>query len=188
MWRRRHLDRRSYETPSLCRLLLLCPKDDHTRSWTGSASTPHCHRCHRSTASLLRTGPGDISGILVKACASTHLWPVDWPAVELLDCQSVIATGLRIMQCRQCGTDIADKALICYKCGAATTDPKVQPPRRVAPRSLAPFILAVIALIVAGIAVFLSRSSPSGTSQWATWVVAGVAIVIVALRAYARRR
>ena len=27
------------------------------------------------------------------------------------------------MICRHCGTEIADKAIICYRCGAATTDP-----------------------------------------------------------------
>ena len=32
------------------------------------------------------------------------------------------------MQCRNCGTEIADKALICYRCGQATTDPRVKPP------------------------------------------------------------
>lgn len=32
------------------------------------------------------------------------------------------------MKCRQCGTEIADKALICYRCGHATTDPRVKPP------------------------------------------------------------
>ncbi len=32
------------------------------------------------------------------------------------------------MNCRQCGTEIAEKALICFKCGAATTDPVYQPP------------------------------------------------------------
>lgn len=31
------------------------------------------------------------------------------------------------MNCRSCGTDIADKALICFRCGAATTDPVRQP-------------------------------------------------------------
>jgi uncharacterized membrane protein YvbJ len=31
------------------------------------------------------------------------------------------------MQCKNCGTQIADKALICYKCGTATTDAKYQP-------------------------------------------------------------
>jgi len=31
------------------------------------------------------------------------------------------------MQCKNCGTQIADKALICYKCGTATMDAKYQP-------------------------------------------------------------
>ena len=32
------------------------------------------------------------------------------------------------MICSHCGTDIADKALICYRCGHATTEPRVKPP------------------------------------------------------------
>jgi hypothetical protein len=32
------------------------------------------------------------------------------------------------MTCKHCGTDIADKALICYRCGNATTDPRFTPP------------------------------------------------------------
>lgn len=93
------------------------------------------------------------------------------------------------MRCRTCGTDIADKALICYKCGAATAEPRFQPASGHAPRSRTSFILTFVALILlAGAAVFLGRSSPSGTPQWVTWVVAGVAILIVVLRAYARRR
>jgi uncharacterized membrane protein YvbJ len=31
------------------------------------------------------------------------------------------------MKCRNCGTEIADKALICYRCGTATTEAKYQP-------------------------------------------------------------
>lgn len=31
------------------------------------------------------------------------------------------------MLCRSCGTEIADKALICFRCGAATSDPVRQP-------------------------------------------------------------
>jgi hypothetical protein len=31
------------------------------------------------------------------------------------------------MQCRTCGTEIADKALICYRCGTATTEAKYKP-------------------------------------------------------------
>jgi hypothetical protein len=31
------------------------------------------------------------------------------------------------MQCRTCHAEIADKAIICYRCGAPTTDAKYQP-------------------------------------------------------------
>jgi uncharacterized membrane protein YvbJ len=31
------------------------------------------------------------------------------------------------MQCRNCGAEIAEKALICYRCGTATTEAKYQP-------------------------------------------------------------
>jgi len=49
------------------------------------------------------------------------------------------------MQCRNCGTEIADKAIICFRCGHATTDPvrKAVPikPRR---SPLVPLVLIVI--------------------------------------------
>jgi hypothetical protein len=32
------------------------------------------------------------------------------------------------MICRHCGTEIADKALICFRCGQATAEPRVKPP------------------------------------------------------------
>ena len=31
------------------------------------------------------------------------------------------------MQCRNCGIEIADQALICYRCGTATTEAKFKP-------------------------------------------------------------
>ena len=36
------------------------------------------------------------------------------------------------MKCRSCGAEIAANALICYKCGTATTEARIKPP---APRS-----------------------------------------------------
>ena len=32
------------------------------------------------------------------------------------------------MKCTHCDTEIADKALICYRCGNATTEPRIKPP------------------------------------------------------------
>lgn len=32
------------------------------------------------------------------------------------------------MKCRSCGAEIAANALICYKCGTATAEPRITPP------------------------------------------------------------
>ena len=32
------------------------------------------------------------------------------------------------MICKYCQTEITDKALICYRCGHATTEPRITPP------------------------------------------------------------
>jgi len=52
--------------------------------------------------------------------------------------------------CRTCGTEIAANALICFKCGAATSDPRVPPPAPAAGpsrRSVVTYLL--LALVVA---------------------------------------
>jgi hypothetical protein len=56
------------------------------------------------------------------------------------------------MVCRHCGTEIADKALICYRCGTATSEPRVTPPRRGrAPASRGPLVLALLVLVVSAL-------------------------------------
>ena len=93
------------------------------------------------------------------------------------------------MICRNCGTEIAEKALICYRCGTATTDAKYQPaaPPRASRGSLVASVLAIVLIIVFGGAYGLATDI-SPASRATAWVVVGVAVVIVALRAYARRR
>jgi uncharacterized protein (TIGR03382 family) len=62
------------------------------------------------------------------------------------------------MQCRTCGTDIADKAIVCYRCGTATTDPVRSPapvrarrgPQPSYPVALVPLVAAVILGLEAG--------------------------------------
>jgi len=62
------------------------------------------------------------------------------------------------MVCKHCGTEIADKALICYRCGNATTEPRVKPPsdgplferpRRSRIPVVAVVVLIVLALLIA---------------------------------------
>lgn len=93
------------------------------------------------------------------------------------------------MQCRSCGTEIADKALICYKCGTATTEAKYQPAQLPAASSRSGLVPTVIALaLLAAAALYVERASTGGTSQWVTYVAVAAAVVIIGIRAYARRR
>jgi hypothetical protein len=62
--------------------------------------------------------------------------------------------------CQHCQTDIADKALICYRCGRPTTEPRVAPPaptslfepRR---RSYLPIVAVVIAVAVVALVLWM---------------------------------
>ena len=64
------------------------------------------------------------------------------------------------MQCRNCGTEIADKALICYRCGTATTEAKYKPYEAPKGRSTATIVWVVLALAVLVLAAwFLLHSS-----------------------------
>jgi len=56
------------------------------------------------------------------------------------------------MVCRQCGTEIADKALICFRCGTATSEPRITP--RLGgrpPASRGPVVLALVVLVVSAL-------------------------------------
>jgi hypothetical protein len=59
------------------------------------------------------------------------------------------------MKCRQCGTEIADKALICYRCGTATTEPTYRPPTTAGRRSRMPLIVIVLTLLIILIGILM---------------------------------
>ena len=64
------------------------------------------------------------------------------------------------MTCTHCGTEIADKALICYRCGHATTEPRLKPPAEGSlfdrpRRSRTPLVVIVILMILAAIAAWV---------------------------------
>src|SRR3954467_6553034 len=59
-----------------------------------------------------------------------------------------------LMICTHCGTEIADKALICYRCGNATTEPRFKPPSEGSlfekpRRSRMPLVIIVLAVLFA---------------------------------------
>lgn len=62
------------------------------------------------------------------------------------------------MKCRQCGTEIADKALICFRCGASVQEAIHKP--YVAPTKTRPLIVYIIliALVLIAIALMAARA------------------------------
>ena len=63
------------------------------------------------------------------------------------------------MQCRQCGTEIADKALICYRCGTATTEAKYKAaPIRVKRKGRRLIVVVVLVALLVLLALFLLNS------------------------------
>jgi hypothetical protein len=92
------------------------------------------------------------------------------------------------MQCRNCGTEIADKALICYRCGEATTAPKIQPPPPPKTRGPIPVVIAMLVLIAAAVAGLpLLAPGPERMAGWAALVIA-VFVAVRALRPTPRKR
>jgi len=60
------------------------------------------------------------------------------------------------MICRNCGTEIADKAIVCYRCGTGTKEPLRKPAeirRRRTPIWI--FIVVIVAILLA---LFFARS------------------------------
>jgi hypothetical protein len=92
------------------------------------------------------------------------------------------------MKCRNCGTEIADKAIICYRCGEATTAPRIQPPPAKPERGPIPVIIAILMLIAAAVLV-LPELQP-GTPRIAGWatIVALTVVSVLALRPRRRQR
>ncbi|OFV93047.1 MAG: hypothetical protein A3G76_13795 [Acidobacteria bacterium RIFCSPLOWO2_12_FULL_65_11] len=96
------------------------------------------------------------------------------------------------MRCRQCGTEIADKALVCFRCGEATTDSTFAaraPKERRPSIGLRVALYALVLLVLLVLFVAYEGPTPSGLPpqavQWA--IIAGV-LAIVVLRVIARRR
>ena len=86
------------------------------------------------------------------------------------------------MLCGHCQTEIDDKALICFRCGTATTDPVHQPHQESSgpTRSVSPLFLALIFLVTVG---FFAVQSFQGNQPAPTvWVMLTAAGILLALR------
>lgn len=61
------------------------------------------------------------------------------------------------MKCRACGTEIAEKALICFRCGASVQEAVHKP--YVAPKKKRPLIVYAIFILLALMAIVFAMLS-----------------------------
>ena len=93
------------------------------------------------------------------------------------------------MQCRNCGTEIADKAIICFRRGHATTDP-VRKAVPIKPRR-SPLVPLVLIVILAASGLYLGVESRTAANpepfELAAGLCAGAALTVLLLTVLRRR-
>ncbi len=83
------------------------------------------------------------------------------------------------MICKSCGTEIAGKALVCYRCGVATDEPPGRPTRRRrGPVGRAAAVVGLVGLSLA--ALYLGRAPLGDPSQISGWVTVGLVVGLLA--------
>jgi hypothetical protein len=92
------------------------------------------------------------------------------------------------MQCRNCGTEIADKAIVCFRCGAATTDP-VRRPAKIT-RKGSPLVYLVLIIVLGMLAIALFQASRTAGNpdifQLGAGICTGGALALLLVRTLRR--
>ena len=83
------------------------------------------------------------------------------------------------MKCRACQAEIADKAIVCYRCGTPTADLPSVPRKAPAATRPARWLIAFVFVVIVGLTTYgTSLTPPDAPSRYAVWAAAVVAIVL----------
>jgi hypothetical protein len=92
------------------------------------------------------------------------------------------------MKCRSCGTEIAEKAIVCFRCGAPTDLPAAPARRPPAARGGPAWIAIPIVIVIIALGVWLLPQTPSGSpARWGGWILLAVTTFAVVWRLRRRR-
>jgi zinc-ribbon domain len=90
------------------------------------------------------------------------------------------------MTCSNCGTEIADKAIVCYRCGQPTVEAR-RKPAALPSRSRSIIVtLAFVVLMLAGL--FMGQAGTDALPPVIGWVISVLAAIVVLWRVAVRRR
>ncbi len=90
------------------------------------------------------------------------------------------------MICKNCGIEIADKAIVCYRCGQATFVAQRQP--AVVPSRGRSIVVTLAFVVLLFAALFLGQAGTDQVPQVVSWALAAMAAIVVAWRVVVRRR
>lgn len=88
------------------------------------------------------------------------------------------------MICRSCGSEIADKAIVCYRCGTPTAEPATRSAPTRMPTSW--LLVLVMAAIFAGGVWLIPKTVPGSPERILVWVATW--LVIFGAVAWVRQR
>lgn len=93
------------------------------------------------------------------------------------------------MTCQHCGTEISDKAIVCFRCGQSTSAPSAARPdsrRRAAAQPLWLAVTALLVLVAGGL--YMARAASGQLPASVSYTVAALAAVVLVWRILKRRR
>jgi hypothetical protein len=91
------------------------------------------------------------------------------------------------MVCGGCGATIADKAIVCYRCGTPTAGPAVRNRASGAPTRRSPALSIVLALIALAL-VWGAATAPHGAPVHYALAGAGLVALVLAVVTFFRSR
>lgn len=93
------------------------------------------------------------------------------------------------MICQDCGTEISDRAIVCFRCGRSTSGPPSAPPSPIRRARTQPLWLAVTALLVlvAG-GLYMATAASGQVPAPLSYTIAALAAVVLAWRIMRRKR
>jgi len=92
------------------------------------------------------------------------------------------------VNCRHCGTEISDKAIVCFRCGESTAAGSAERPaaRRAAAQPLWLVLTALLVLVAGGL--FMARAASGQLPATVSYTVAALAAIVLVWRILRRRR
>jgi uncharacterized membrane protein HdeD (DUF308 family) len=91
------------------------------------------------------------------------------------------------MVCGTCKATIADKAIVCYRCGTPTAIPAVAARTR-PPAAPRPWAIVVVLVVIAAVCGWLASAEPAGTAWQIVLAGFGVAALLGGVVLTLRRR